>query len=358
MKLNYKGYLFVALIAMILGWTGLGQSQVPISFTASSTTGVLDLDGTTYLLGDGTASSDLVQLIWAGPDGLNNPPTEYGETTGDDAILDSVRIGAGYAGSVDEGVFSKVFTLETVADGDVVYMRASNASAITPDVSYGDSELYTITSADGYEHDFGTWGVSQRYPIELVAFKASTVENHVRLEWVTESETENLGFNIYRSNEIEGERIQVNQELIPGAVNSQSRQTYTYKDRTVDKNNFYYYWLADVSTQGHVSFHGPVETKTFQVPKEYALEQNYPNPFNPTTTIDYSIKEQGHVLLRIYNVRGQMIRELVDAVQFSGTHSVQWDGRDDAGMPVPSGTYLYTLQINDQKFIKKMTFMK
>ena len=78
---------------------------------------------------------------------------------------------------------------------------------------------------------------------------------------------------------------------------------------------------------------------------DFSLAQNYPNPFNPTTTIEYQLPNHGHVILSIHNLAGQHIRTLVDAQQNGGHHSVEWDARDEYGISVSSGVYLYKLHI-------------
>jgi len=101
-----------------------------------------------------------------------------------------------------------------------------------------------------------------------------------------------------------------------------------------------------------------VETQT-EMPQEFALDQNYPNPFNPTTTIQYRLKENVHVNVSIYNIRGQLIATLVDRIQTAGSYSVRWNALDQFGQRVASGMYLYRIQAGD-KFIqtKKLLLMK
>ncbi|MEJ2720344.1 MAG: T9SS type A sorting domain-containing protein [bacterium] len=90
------------------------------------------------------------------------------------------------------------------------------------------------------------------------------------------------------------------------------------------------------------------------------LEQNYPNPFNPRTTIEFSIKESTHVSLRIYNVAGQLVRTLADAVMTprQGGYVVDWDGRSDTGRLVSSGIYFYRLEAGDFVATRKMILLK
>jgi hypothetical protein len=88
------------------------------------------------------------------------------------------------------------------------------------------------------------------------------------------------------------------------------------------------------------------------------LAQNYPNPFNPSTTIKYSIREQGHVSLKIYNVAGQLVRTLVKGEMKPGAYTETWNGMSNAGTPVSSGVYFYKLTAKDYSKTKKMVMLK
>jgi hypothetical protein len=94
------------------------------------------------------------------------------------------------------------------------------------------------------------------------------------------------------------------------------------------------------------------------VPENFSLKQNYPNPFNPTTTIGYQINRAGLVKLAIFNVLGQEVRTLVNEFEPVGIYQVVWDGRDNNGNIMPTGTYLYKLQIANQTQIRQMSLVK
>jgi len=96
-----------------------------------------------------------------------------------------------------------------------------------------------------------------------------------------------------------------------------------------------------------------------EVPEQFTLQQNYPNPFNPTTTIAYQLTSPAVVKVTIYNSLGQAIRTLLsDQRQSAGKQSVQWNGRDDAGLAVASGLYVYRVEADKQVQSKKMLLMK
>lgn len=96
-----------------------------------------------------------------------------------------------------------------------------------------------------------------------------------------------------------------------------------------------------------------VENENALIPSEFALHQNWPNPFNPTTQISFDLKEAGFVNLRIYNLMGQEITSLVSGIKTAGTHTVTFNANN-----LPSGIYLYRLEVNDFVSIKKMMLLK
>jgi hypothetical protein len=89
-------------------------------------------------------------------------------------------------------------------------------------------------------------------------------------------------------------------------------------------------------------------------PEHYKLSQNYPNPFAHQTTIEYALKKEGHVKLTVYNILGQVIKQLVDFQQPAGYHRIQWNRVDFQGIKVPCGVYFYRIEAGNFIQIKKM----
>ncbi|MGH7494180.1 MAG: carbohydrate binding domain-containing protein [bacterium] len=105
---------------------------------------------------------------------------------------------------------------------------------------------------------------------------------------------------------------------------------------------------------------GPVtrvkEGKT--LPRTFALSQNFPNPFNPETRISYALPKDARVTIEIYNVLGQKVLTLFDALQKTGQHEVVWDGRDQAGQVAASGLYFYQLHTEGIKLTRRMMLVR
>ena len=95
-----------------------------------------------------------------------------------------------------------------------------------------------------------------------------------------------------------------------------------------------------------------------QVPETMNLSQNFPNPFNPTTTIQYELSEQNDVSLKIYNMLGREVRELVAKNQQPGNYRVTWDAHDCFGYPVSAGIYFYVFKAGNFTATKKMVLLK
>ena len=95
-----------------------------------------------------------------------------------------------------------------------------------------------------------------------------------------------------------------------------------------------------------------------ELPGGFALQQNYPNPFNPTTSITFSLAEPGHVNLSVYNSLGQQVAQLVNGVKTADTHIVDWNALSDSGQQLPSGIYIYRIDVNDKAKARSMVLMK
>jgi len=107
-----------------------------------------------------------------------------------------------------------------------------------------------------------------------------------------------------------------------------------------------------------VSFSDEIIHQSHADPIESLLYANYPNPFNPSTTISYSLAETGHIKISIFNIKGQLVKTLINEVQESGIHSVAWNGEDTMANHVSSGIYFYKMETKQRSDVKKMLLIK
>ena len=94
------------------------------------------------------------------------------------------------------------------------------------------------------------------------------------------------------------------------------------------------------------------------LPEQFALYQNYPNPFNPQTTISYDLPEDVHVSVVIYDMIGQVVRDLVESSQEAGEYQITWNATDNAGESVASGLYFAKVIAGDHTATRKMLLLR
>ncbi len=102
----------------------------------------------------------------------------------------------------------------------------------------------------------------------------------------------------------------------------------------------------------------PTPVQTEELPRTVSLSGNYPNPFNPMTMIRFALPATQDVELSVFDVRGHKVRTLIHGVMDAGFHEVSWQGRDDTGRQVASGTYFYRLVTEGDQQVKKMLLVK
>lgn len=85
---------------------------------------------------------------------------------------------------------------------------------------------------------------------------------------------------------------------------------------------------------------------------------NYPNPFNPETIIDYELVDNGKVILDIYNIKGELVKSLVNKEQKSGKYSVVWNGKNEKGKAVSSGVYLCKINVGAKEVTHRLSLIK
>jgi Secretion system C-terminal sorting domain len=195
-------------------------------------------------------------------------------------------------------------------------------------------------------------------PVILSSFEAFYSKNSAVLTWITQSETDNLGFNLYRSENENGYEngnfVSLNSTLIPSMGTTSTPTNYSFADEYPNvEGHTYYYWLQSVSTTNELELFGPISIEIpniGQLPTMTILESNYPNPFNPETTISFNIKENETGVLSIFNLKGERI--LTQEYE-AGDHQYNWNAEG-----LSSGVYFYKLSSPTTNITKKMILMK
>ncbi|MDZ7332076.1 MAG: hypothetical protein ONB13_04550 [candidate division KSB1 bacterium] len=193
-------------------------------------------------------------------------------------------------------------------------------------------------------------------PVELSSFSVLIRDGKVVLEWVTQTESNNFGFEIQRKN---GDSEFATIGFVPGHGTTTNVHRYSFVDEKAT-SGCYYYRLKQMDFNGAFEF-SEIKSIELGLPAMFVLKQNHPNPFNAETLIRYQIAfthSIADVKLCIYNANGELVRTLVSERQPAGSYDVIWDGRDNAGNLVTSGIYIGRLVASNQISSIKMIYMK
>jgi hypothetical protein len=224
------------------------------------------------------------------------------------------------------------YLVKTNSDGDTLWTRTfgGNASDIGSSVSLTNDDGYILT---GYTESFGA-GSRDVFLIKTNSFGMqlwSRTYGGTEWDW--------------------GKSVQ--QTLDGGYVIG------GYTDSFGNGNRDFY--MIKTNSAGYLGIETG-GTDESGIPVAYSLSQNFPNPFNPMTTITFEIpgNADGRELLSltIYDIRGKLVRELINSTLKPGKHLVVWDGLDDGGRKVQSGLYLYRLKTGESFLTRKMTVLK
>lgn len=204
----------------------------------------------------------------------------------------------------------------------------------------------------------------QTLPVELSSFTAQPYQgNSVMIQWCTQSETNVLGFSIYRGLDDDLTAALRLDRTIP-ATNTSQPKTYVYYDRDVQAGH-YYYWLESSDYDGSSQLFGPVNLHFGEGDEDSpeltplpGFRDIYPNPFNPEASIRYGVDKGGLVEIKIYNQRGQVVRNLVNSEHTKGWYKMIWDGKNDLGNNVATGVYFARMDLGGKKYLRKMVMMK
>ncbi|HLP15408.1 MAG TPA: choice-of-anchor Q domain-containing protein [Bacteroidota bacterium] len=190
-------------------------------------------------------------------------------------------------------------------------------------------------------------GTLTSLPVELTSFTASSNGTSVQLKWQTATEVNNYGFDIERQTAGSWTKI----GFVAGNGTTNAPMSYSYVDATVSGTATYR--LKQIDRDGKFEYSREVEASAIAVPAVFALSQNYPNPFNPVTVIGYSIASASNVSLKVFDVLGREVAELVNAHREPGSYTAVFDAS-----PFASGLYFYKLDAGSFSDIKRMSIVK
>ena len=248
------------------------------------------------------------------------------------------------------------FTISTASSVNITIDDASDAASYFD--NYQNDPESTVTDWIMSNEDSG----DVTLPVELSTFTAQFLNDEARLYWVTQTEQDNVGWNVYRNAEYDmATASRINEELIPGHGTTSEPQSYNYTDHSLETEiaGTYYYWIENLDLGGASAIYGPQELIVEpgnepgpDIPEDvepgiYRVENN---PFRASTgsRVHFYLDKSSKVELGVYNIKGQLIKTLHTGPAKTG--DCVWHGTDSHGSNPGTGVYLYVMKVNGKIF--------
>lgn len=229
----------------------------------------------------------------------------------------------------------------------------------------GTDNIWNIGNSrnDGYPYfDWEYPDDPATLPIVLSTFTVQFIENTPTLYWTTQSETDNIGWNVYRNTEEDFSSAQViTNELIPGNGTTTEPSYYNFADNSqaLEIGTTYWYWLENVDLGGetHYSYSVSItiptqdeEPSNIEPPVVYILN-TAPNPMNSSTYFCFTLDKSVEATISIYNIKGELVRTLPKVwADADAKTTVYWNGKDENGNTVKDGIYFYQLNVDGKPY--------
>ncbi|MBS1495054.1 MAG: T9SS type A sorting domain-containing protein [Bacteroidetes bacterium] len=249
--------------------------------------------------------------------------------------------------------------LSVAIDGGVVVNSATyvNATTInlvvtTTGATQNTTRLVTVTNPDGQTSSATIFVV---LPVELSSFTSSVNKNDVNLKWSTSNEQNNSGFDIERKLLSDNNWKKIG--FVQGRGNSNSQVDYSYNDTKLESGK-YNYRLKQIDYNGNFKYYDLNTEVQVGIPSKFVLAQNYPNPFNPSTKIDFDLPENAKVSIKIYDISGKEVANVMNDYKTAGYYSASFNASR-----LSSGLYFYSISAltdNGKTYssVKKMMLVK
>jgi photosystem II stability/assembly factor-like uncharacterized protein len=230
------------------------------------------------------------------------------------------------------------------SDGGVNWINERNFTYYGLHDIHGIGETVWTVGGNGIIRNSGTI-----IPVEMVSFNAVAAGKDIIVSWVTATETNNMGFEVQRKTSAAEYEVL---SFISGHGTSAETKSYQYIDKNIEPGS-YIYRLKQIDYDGSFSYSYESEVIMNIIPGEFSLEQNYPNPFNPITRIKFSIPSPQIVLIKIYDLLGNEISELINGTLTPGIYDIEWNGKNTS-----SGIYYYKMAAGEYVQVRKMILLK
>jgi len=198
--------------------------------------------------------------------------------------------------------------------------------------------------------------ITNPLPVELTSFTAKVVGKNIMLNWQTSTEINNFGFEIHRQTR---NKVWENIGFVNGNGNSNSPKEYSFMDKNPAESGEIKYRLKQIDNDGQFEYSEIISIK-YSI-DNFEIYQNYPNPFNPSTTISWQSTIEGNVSIKIYDILGNEVAEILNEFKSAGIQEIKFE-TTSMNNRLTSGVYIYKIEIKNNELlytmINKMTLLK
>lgn len=308
-----------------------------------SQSGVTSTAATIKLNGSRTGLSNF--KFWESTDG-----TFEGMGDSDTQLGSTVEVDPGEGNSVSYSSFSS-----NITTGGIYYFItcdvASDATGSIQAIIVSNSSL-TLWGGEltGSINNAVLSDGEEPLPVEMSSFSAIFLRGKVRLNWTTESEKNNSGFDIERKQTDNKNWGKI--DFVEGHGTVNTPQNYLFEDKNLTAGK-YNYRLKQIDYNGNFEYFNLNNDVLVGAPLKFIVSQNYPNPFNPKTKINFDLPFDSRVNIKIFDMLGREIIILIDDFIQSGYHIIEFDGSN-----LPSGMYFYRINAGEFINVKTMLLVK
>ena len=248
-------------------------------------------------------------------------------------------------------------------NGNYIRMHAPGTLAPGSSVAHFAQDVFPNEVMEhaysGADHDPGLavnlmndlgWELDSSVPVLFEQVRATPTDAAVAVSWRYWADEPVIGFNVYR------QQIDSPSEDLANTSGMLISSAEQFLDARVEPGGMYRYSVAAVTADGSEIRSPMVTVSVSRFTTE--LVQNRPNPFNPATELRYKLGRDEQVVLRVYDVTGQLVRTLVNEHQTAGSYGVFWNGRDETGREAPAGVYFGRLETDELVQTRRMLLLK
>ena len=302
-------------------------------------------------------SSNLSRRIGPDPDSINYLHIFYGSENFKPILGNESKIYSSYVNPTDStaGWFLRWFSVDDINDDGISDLVAGGGR--TTRIHYGSGKgldtipSFVLADPDTNRHDFGGNGT---------AFNIGDFNKDGYNDFIMYGENFILclggphlsNYNPYAVSGLPGVSGYPDKAIPVGDQNGDGVDDFAACTLQYYYDINAYYGFAEV-LYGQNNIHTDIKDKSPSTVKQFELYQNYPNPFNPTTMINYTLPTDEKVVIKVYDILGREVAELVNGQKAAGKHSVQFDGSN-----LSSGIYLYSITAGQYHQTKKIMLVK